>query len=317
MSIQTKAYLLLLATLLACPCFTWGQAPVQVYLSLLPSFEDMYVMASSMIIAETAIDQRGHFSFHLDFLPEGDHLYRLHLVKKGDAPTSLIIGGKDENHLFLIAHKTSDIHLKNHSAFPPFKEVSYDHAPENNALQQINYLVYLTDSAAANSSLTKRMLIEKKQQNDLRFIADTSSHILVSLFALYKSKFTFQDGANRSFYNSYFKARKGYKGNPYFDGLRKQAPSNPTVRLGIIGSLLALLCLILGFLLGRHNFSKKRKIDTLSVQERKIYELLLKGASNQEISDHFNIALSTVKTHVSNIYGKLKVKSRRELLNKD
>lgn len=39
------------------------------------------------------------------------------------------------------------------------------------------------------------------------------------------------------------------------------------------------------------------------------------GLSNKEISAECNIELTTVKSHVGNIYSKLKIKSRKEALN--
>ena len=35
----------------------------------------------------------------------------MHITKKGDSPATLIIGGKDENHLFLIADCCSNIQI--------------------------------------------------------------------------------------------------------------------------------------------------------------------------------------------------------------
>ena len=60
---------------------------------------------------------------------------------------------------------------------------------------------------------------------------------------------------------------------------------------------------------------KSKSLNNLSIQERKILVLIQQGLSNQEISDQCNIGMSTVKSHVSNIYGKLKIKSRKEALN--
>lgn len=53
-----------------------------IYLSHIPTFDDMYVMSNEMIIARTGIDSLGYFEFNIDFLPEGENLYWLHLVKK-------------------------------------------------------------------------------------------------------------------------------------------------------------------------------------------------------------------------------------------
>ncbi|MCR4711807.1 MAG: LuxR C-terminal-related transcriptional regulator [Clostridia bacterium] len=52
----------------------------------------------------------------------------------------------------------------------------------------------------------------------------------------------------------------------------------------------------------------------LTLREIDVIALLAAGLSNQEISDRLVISLSTVKTHVKNIFSKYGVNSRTELL---
>ncbi|MDC6365810.1 MULTISPECIES: response regulator transcription factor [Flavobacteriaceae] len=61
---------------------------------------------------------------------------------------------------------------------------------------------------------------------------------------------------------------------------------------------------------------KKRKhsIPELSKQETMVRNLILQGKSNKEIASELFISLSTVKSHITNIYGKLNVSNRQELL---
>jgi len=53
--------------------------------------------------------------------------------------------------------------------------------------------------------------------------------------------------------------------------------------------------------------------EALSIQERRVFQLVSEGKSNKEISAELNIGLSTVKSHVHSIYGKLGIKSRKEI----
>ena len=57
-------------------------------------------------------------------------------------------------------------------------------------------------------------------------------------------------------------------------------------------------------------------LPCLSKQEHTIKNLILEGKSNKEIASELFISLSTVKTHITNIYSKLKVSNRQELLQK-
>jgi len=62
--------------------------------------------------------------------------------------------------------------------------------------------------------------------------------------------------------------------------------------------------------------TKEVTVQQLSRQETTIRNLILQGKSNKEIADELFISLSTVKTHITNIYGKLQVSNRQELLHK-
>ncbi len=55
-------------------------------------------------------------------------------------------------------------------------------------------------------------------------------------------------------------------------------------------------------------------VEPLSEREQEILRFVEQGASNQEIAHRLAIALSTVKRHLSNIYGKLGVRSRTQAL---
>ncbi len=54
--------------------------------------------------------------------------------------------------------------------------------------------------------------------------------------------------------------------------------------------------------------------EVLSKQELKVFSLMLDKQSNKQIADGLFISLSTVKTHINNIYKKLKITSRKDLV---
>ena len=51
-------------------------------------------------------------------------------------------------------------------------------------------------------------------------------------------------------------------------------------------------------------------IEPLTPREREVLQLISAGRSNPEIAAELVIAVTTVKTHVKNIYGKLQVANR-------
>lgn len=76
--------------------------------------------------------------------------------------------------------------------------------------------------------------------------------------------------------------------------------------------------LVLNVLLFRRSQKKSKKQHSktraqLTKQEQNVLELLLKEKSNKAIAETLFVSVSTVKTHVNNIYKKLNVNSRDEL----
>lgn len=66
---------------------------------------------------------------------------------------------------------------------------------------------------------------------------------------------------------------------------------------------------------------RKRKNNShpriaLSRQEENVKALILEGKTNKEIAGALFISISTVKTHISNIYSKLEVSNRKDLIHK-
>lgn len=100
--------------------------------------------------------------------------------------------------------------------------------------------------------------------------------------------------------------------NYYFIALKKKQTISITVNV-----IFGIIILILIYIIFTIN-SKKRSIilEELSNQEIKIKEYMLSGKSNKEIADELFISLNTVKTHITNIYNKLNVSNRKELINK-
>ena len=56
--------------------------------------------------------------------------------------------------------------------------------------------------------------------------------------------------------------------------------------------------------------------DPLTLKEKEVLALLTRGCSNSEISAELNITVGTVKSHVSNLFGKLDVNSRSKVIVK-
>ncbi|MDD2216165.1 MAG: LuxR C-terminal-related transcriptional regulator [Eubacteriales bacterium] len=65
----------------------------------------------------------------------------------------------------------------------------------------------------------------------------------------------------------------------------------------------------------KNGFNLLSRIYKLTKREMEITELLYNGKSNNEISHQLSISVNTVKKHISNIFNKLGVDSRSQLIN--
>jgi len=77
-----------------------------------------------------------------------------------------------------------------------------------------------------------------------------------------------------------------------------------------VGKLLA------AFEQGREGFPSPPSplVEPLSAREIEVLKLIVAGLSNREIAQHLFVGVGTVKTHISNIYGKLNVHSRTQAI---
>lgn len=81
----------------------------------------------------------------------------------------------------------------------------------------------------------------------------------------------------------------------------------------IIGTILILSAIGGYFLIQKSVLFLRNKREKLTLQETKVYNLLTKAYSNKEIASELNVSVSTIKTHINNIYKKKGISSRTEL----
>lgn len=182
-------------------------------------------------------------------------------------------------------------------------------------LREIDEMLLFADTANFNSTSLKRELMEKALDEKLRQFADTCSFPLVALYALYKTDFESNIAENPVFYNRFLEKWEDEKSS-YFEEFRKTIPRenvrpNDSILFGFAGLVLGAM---LTFFILKRKPKKPELSETLTVQERKIFSLIEAGKSNKEISSELNIEISTVKSHVNNLYSKLKINSRKEIM---
>lgn len=290
----------------------------KIYVSYIKTFEKEYAVSNDLIITSAIIDSLGNFKIKLDKLAEEWSFLRLHIVKKGISPNSLVIGSKEENYMFLIAKRDSEIEIYNTESIPIFSNTRIEGADYMKTFDHIKKLSNYPNAIDFENSVIEKEFIKEVVAEKLRIVADTCTNPIVSLYAIYQTDFQTNYIENPKFYETFLSKWKN-ENSLYFNSFRQKFSIVNTsstdkkntkyiIFLISITGLIAISILI---------YSKKRnqRVEKLSIQERKIFDLIRNGLSNKEISAECNIELTTVKSHISSIYSKLKIKSRKEAMN--
>jgi len=291
-------------------------APVA-YLSIVPDFTQKYTMSYQTIIERVKIDESGSFQFSSQTLPEKEHLYRIHFSKKGDPPASMIIGGKDENHFFLIANPESEINIQVKTGPRLINKLVIKANTPNQSLLKINEVAGFLDTLDYYGSSVNRDFVRQAVNDQLRVIADSSHNPLVCLYALYQMDMETDIKLNQEFYHDFLK-RWSKEDSEYFKVFRTNFPEYKRLNLLfplIIGIGLIITLVIILLIFRSRRLAKESLYSSLSVQERKVFQLLKEGKSNKEISEDCAISISTVKSHVNNIFSKLNISSRKDVMD--
>jgi DNA-binding CsgD family transcriptional regulator len=283
-----------------------------IYLSIIDKFEKLNSMSENMIINSQKLDSEGNFEISFEKLPTTWTLVRIHMVSKGYPATSLTIGGINENFFIFIANRFSKLSIIAGQNLPLFNNANFQ---GDKYISTFNYVNNINKYSQAllikNSNLIEKEFVDKVILEKLKSIADTCSNFLLSLYTLNKIDYKTDIKKDPEFYKDYLAKRENE--SSYMEEFKKSIQIQKSYWPLYLGMIIFSIGLFLFLYIYK---SKPRKLNSLSVQEHKIYKLLEQGASNQEISDNCNIEISTVKSHVSSIFTKLNIRSRKELIRK-
>lgn len=306
-----------------------------VYLTTIDDYNKSSLFLTEKIIQESTIDSLGQFSFKGDFLSDKNKFYKIYVDKCNENITDynhLLNHCDDSNYVIFIANNNDEIYFPLNDFEQMFCSVQYTRN-ENIAIHKIDsvqetLLVNLQDS----KSDKQRNIIYKNYFKKLQKYSKTLNEPLAELYAyqLYSDEKSFsrisylQDLESSKYYkdlesrleekypNSHYLAQ--YKEDLYRDNVHDHI-GNFNVIIAILSALLVISLLVNFFLV-----YKKRKKNTivdyksvLSPQEQKVFELMNEKITNKEIAEKLFISVSTVKTHINNIYSKLGISSRKEI----
>lgn len=273
---------------------TWVK---KVYISLISDFNQMYTASNKLIVAEAVIDSSGYFKTAFP-TSESQSLYRLHIIKNGDPISTLIIGSREENHVFFISSPSDMIELTVSGRDRVLSQQDITGGGKSN-IELNEFLTALKSDEIPRESL-KELLINVADSCTSPVVGLLAVHSAFGLSAKQKSRINkILDRYDKS--NSY--------GNRIFQEYKSASNAGSVL---LIFFIFLLLSSYMGFIIFQKRKSARLK-RLLSQRETSIVLLMLEGKSNKEIANTFNIELSTVKTHVNNVYAKLKISDRKEL----
>jgi DNA-binding CsgD family transcriptional regulator len=289
---------------------TYRQQPSSIGLLGISESED-----DSSFLEISNLDRFGYFTFSCDF--QRYPFYRLVIVDE------LSDGSKYQN---LKANCTLPLFLlKNEGELDFSKDscLSTDIAINVNAFNEWKKFIKFqarTKSAESDSSL---------RSHTRDFIKDSVEILLVKLFGTRtlneKNLLSVDIKENPYYYEGLLNELKESSIDPmYYHFLEAEILKSRNeiltskFQLILWANILLIFALVfaLWYIVKRTIKDRKNPNSLLSLQENKIKELILAGKTNKQIGAELYISVNTVKTHISNIYQKLGVRSRKDLINR-
>jgi len=320
----------------------------KIYLATIESINDLYHASHKNVINSAFIGEDGTFQLIGNDLPNDDKIYRLYITE-GEKINASITYTDGPNFMFLLLNNRSNVFLRAQDSVASFNDISLQGSILNQQLKNLSDQIYqwrkLIIQAEFVSEAKKTYSVQFYNKQLLRY-ADTSNNAFLSLFAL-KNIYTDQPESffteHRLIYNkvknqlsrktdfSSFSREFDLELKIYKLKLDEFVLSSSAKKLMIASfvSILLLvgLCSLLLYKIavikkkGRNEEPEKKvqpenqsnRLVLLTRKEKEILTLLLNDLSNKEIAEKLFVELSTVKTHINNIYLKLGVRNRSEL----
>lgn len=308
-----------------------------VYLSLL-RYNEENAIYPEQVLSSTKTDSTGYFEIAGKLLPNENKLYRIHSnLKEGGMGLEFNEEGRDKNYHNFIFSNTDTIY------FPKGENVWFGQPQNTNPedkqwRKSIEYELTLLKEYSKTQNTDAIIRAEKSFLDDFKlFCSDSLSDPLVKLIAYRHIKRNISNlsqdfKSNPGFYYDLLEElNENYSGTSYYLQFQEEIArlsssifeqkytfhKSLNYFLGIV--ILILLASLL-YLLRKMKMKRKQEVNielsTLTTQEEKIAKLICEGKSNKEIAAELFVSLSTVKSHIGNLYSKLNVTNRRQLANK-
>lgn len=342
---KTKYFLLIIITFFIFP-YSYGQYSISgyidteqknktVYLSLL-RYDEQYTISNTQIILSTKTDSMGYFEFKGQLLSEKDKFYRIHAnIKKDKSALQLVSSDSVSNyHNFIFSNNDTIFFPKTKSFW--FRNSKNTNIADKDKAGLINFIHKLSQELA-HSRYTTDQVINDFASRIKQYTCDSISSPLVKLLAvpvIKRNSFNLRNDFEKNpiFYkNIQQNLFDDYGRSSYYLQFQDEIS---TISYSVIYNkyhfhkiwnyilitLVSILILLVFFFFRKIKLLKKEIIQdcsqTLTQQEEKIAKLICENKTNKEIADELFISLSTVKTHISNLYSKVNITNRKDFQHK-
>lgn len=307
------------------------------YLCIVDDYNKRALFLTEQILQESKIDSLGKFIFKGEFLKLQNRIYKIYINNCNENITNykhLLNQCDDSQSILFIANNSDQIYFPLNDLSQMLCSLEYSN-PQNIAINKIDSLQEsLLGDLQNTKSDVQRKLIYKNHFLKLQNYSKTFNEPLVELYSfhLYANNESFSrdyylnDLKKSKYYDKLLqKLEKNYAHTTYTNKFKEELNKDryPLLKskTNIFRYLTYLFGLLLLFSFGLNIFlfSKKNQqqkiIDyktVLTSQEQKVFKLM-NELSNKEIADTLFVSLSTIKTHINNIYSKLSIQSRKEI----
>lgn len=310
-----------------------------VYLSLIEDYRKLSGVFSEQIISKQQIDSSGYFYFSGNQLDEENRIYRIHIdsCEESEQNQNHFDGHcADSKEILFIAKNRDTIQFPFSFDNQMFCQVDSNNAEANAFVRIDSIKEAMKFDYGKFRSETNRRLNNKKWFKTLHEFGKSLHEPLAEL-----SIYAFLSDRSNNFHEFYL---EDLKTNPYYNGLLNrlstQYPNSSYLKqyateinadkfsIGITNKkssnlfyylllLIASISIVFNFILFSKLHTKGKKsttelISCLTKQEQNILDLLLEDKSNKEIAEALFVSVSTVKTHINNVYKKLNIQTRNE-----
>jgi len=310
-----------------------------VYLSLIEDYRKLSGVFSEQIISKQQFDSLGYFKFAGSQLDKENRIYRIHVDNCNDSEQSLNhFEGHctDSKEVLFIANNTDSLEFPFTFDNQMFCRILSNNEKANAFIRIDSVKELMKYAYSEYRSEANRKLNNKKWFKTLQDFGNSLNEPLAELYI-----YAFLSDRSNNFHVYYL---EDLKTNPYYDNLlvrlKSNYPNSPYTQQyeneitsdkfsvqpnskSTNGWLFYFVLFTLGvsvminIILLSKLFSRKKNLDdlksSLTKQEHNILQLLLEDKSNKDIADALFVSLSTVKTHVNNVYKKLNVQTRDEV----